>query len=106
MPAEITDLLGRVMHEVLLKGELLTLIYFFAVNGWYLVLLVSAALEMRRHVLLITDESRHLLLGSTLSPGISILAPAYNEEATIEGCTWAHLELMSAGRRVCFIRFG
>ncbi len=106
MPAEITDVLGRVMHEVLLKGELLTLIYFFAVNGWYLVLLVSAALEMRRHVLLITDESRHLLLGSTLSPGISILAPAYNEEATIEGSLRALLALQYPGLEVIVISDG
>src|SRR5688572_3417596 len=106
MQAEFTDLLGRVTHEVLLKGELLTLIYFFAVNGWYLVLLVSAALEMRRHVLLITDESRHLLLGSTLSPGISILAPAYNEEATIEGSLRALLALQYPGLEVIVISDG
>jgi cellulose synthase/poly-beta-1,6-N-acetylglucosamine synthase-like glycosyltransferase len=68
----------------LLKGQFGVLLYFLAVNGWYLILLVSSLLELRRHMLLIADESRHLLLSSTLSPTISILAPAYNEEATIE----------------------
>ena len=102
----MSDTIDIVMREVLVKGELLTLIYFFAVNGWYLVLLVSAALEMRRHVLLITDESRHLLLGSTLSPGISILAPAYNEEATIEGSLRALLALQYPGLEVIVISDG
>ena len=72
------------VNVFLLKGQFGVLLYFLAVNGWYLILLVSSLLELRRHMLLIADESRHLLLSSTLSPTISILAPAYNEEATIE----------------------
>ena len=46
-------------------------------------LLVSSLLELRRHMLLIADESRHLLLSSTLSPTISILAPAFNEDGRV-----------------------
>jgi cellulose synthase/poly-beta-1,6-N-acetylglucosamine synthase-like glycosyltransferase len=72
------------VNGFLIKGQFGVLLYFLAVNGWYLILLVSSLLELRRHMLLIADESRHLLLSSTLSPTISILAPAYNEEATIE----------------------
>ncbi|MFL5482141.1 MAG: glycosyltransferase [Gemmatimonadaceae bacterium] len=72
------------VNVFLLKGQFGVLLYFLGVNGWYLILLVSSLLELRRHMLLIADESRHLLLSSTLSPTISILAPAYNEEATIE----------------------
>jgi cellulose synthase/poly-beta-1,6-N-acetylglucosamine synthase-like glycosyltransferase len=105
-PAQITDAIAGAMHQALAWGEVLTLIYFFAVNGWYLVLLVSAALEMRRHKLLITDESRHLLLGSTLSPGISILAPAYNEEATIEGSLRSLLALQYPALEVIVISDG
>nr|MDQ6870640.1 glycosyltransferase family 2 protein [Gemmatimonadota bacterium] len=66
--------------QLLAKGQFLVLMYFLGVNSWYLVLLVSALMEMRRHMQLIADESRHLLLSSTLSPTISILAPAFNEE--------------------------
>ena len=72
------------VNDFLIKGQFAVLLYFLGVNGWYLILLVSSLLELRRHMLLIADESRHLLLSSTLSPTISILAPAYNEEATIE----------------------
>ena len=69
------------------------LLYFLGVNGWYLILLVSSLLELKLHMLLIADESRHLLLSSTLSPTISILAPAFNEEATIETSLRALLAL-------------
>lgn len=76
--------IASLVNGLLIKGQFAVLLYFLVVNGWYLVLLVSSLLELRRHMLLIADESRHLLLSSTLSPTISILAPAYNEEATIE----------------------
>lgn len=77
----------------LLRSEFIVLMYFIAVNGWYLVLLVSAFLEMRRHMLLISGESRWRLLSSRLSPTISMLAPAYNEEATVETSLRALLAL-------------
>lgn len=93
MPPELIDTISALAREALVKGEIVALAYFFAINGWYLVLLLSSALEMRRHLLLITDESRHLLLSSTLSPTISILAPAYNEEASIEESLRALLAL-------------
>src|SRR4029078_1089099 len=80
----MNEMISSLVSQLLVKGQYAVLLYFLAVNGCYLVLLVSSLLELRRHMLLITDESRHLLLSSTLSPTISILAPAYNEEATTE----------------------
>lgn len=85
--------LGSFSAALLVRAELLVLLYFLVVNGWYLVLLVSSYLEMRRHMLLIADESRWRLLSSSMSPGISMLAPAYNEEATIETSVRALLAL-------------
>jgi cellulose synthase/poly-beta-1,6-N-acetylglucosamine synthase-like glycosyltransferase len=79
--------------QLLIWGQFVVVAYFLAVNGWYMLLLISSLLEMRRHMVLIADESRHLLLSSTLSPTISILAPAFNEEATIEGSLRALLAL-------------
>ncbi len=86
------SILGFISY-VLLRAEVFVLIYFIAVNGWYLVLLVSAYLDMRRHMILISGESRWRLLGSRLSPTISMLAPAYNEEATVETSLRALLAL-------------
>jgi cellulose synthase/poly-beta-1,6-N-acetylglucosamine synthase-like glycosyltransferase len=102
----MNEVIAGVMNEILLKGQFVVFVYFFIVNGWYLVLLVSSLLEMRRHMLLIEDESRHLLLSSTLSPRISILAPAYNEEATIEGSLKALLALQYPNLEVIVISDG
>ena len=85
--------LSGLVSEVMVRGQFIVLLYFLGVNGWYLTLLVSSLLEMRRHMLVIANESRYLLLSSTLSPTISILAPAFNEEATIEGSLRALLAL-------------
>ena len=94
------------LSQILLKGQFLVLLFFLTVNAWYLVLLVSSLLELRRHMLLIADESRHLLLSSTLSPTISILAPAYNEEATIEASLRALLALQYPNLEVIVISDG
>src|SRR5205814_7739191 len=80
----MNEIVSSLVSQLLVKGQIAVLANFLAVNGWYLALLVSSLLELRRHMLLITDESRHLLLSSTLSPTISILAPAFNQEPTIE----------------------
>ena len=94
------------VSQMLVKSQLLVLVYFLGVNSWYLVLLLSSLLEMRRHMLLITDESRHLLLSSTLSPTISILAPAFNEASTIEGSLRALLALQYPRLEVIVISDG
>jgi len=99
-------MISSLVSQLLVKGQYAVLLYFLAVNGWYLVLLVSSLLELRRHMLLITDESRHLLLSSTLSPTISILAPAYNEEATIETSLRALLALQYPNLEVIVISDG
>ena len=93
-------------NQLVAKGQFLVIIYFLGVNTWYLVLLVSSLVEMRRHMQLIADESRHLLLSSTLSPTISILAPAFNEESTIEGSLRALLALQYPQLEVIVISDG
>ena len=102
----MNEILQQIVNAVLFKAQGPVLAYFLAVNAWYLVLLVSSLLELRRHMLLITDESRHLLLSSTLSPTISILAPAYNEEATIETSLRALLALQYPNLEVIVISDG
>jgi cellulose synthase/poly-beta-1,6-N-acetylglucosamine synthase-like glycosyltransferase len=98
--------LSAVVSQVMVRGQFIVLLYFLGVNGWYLTLLVSSLLEMRRHMLVIANESRYLLLSSTLSPTISILAPAFNEEATIEGSLRALLALQYPRLEVIVISDG
>src|SRR5437868_1658120 len=102
----MSEMVAPLVSQLLVKGQFAVLAYFLAVNGWYLVLLVSSLLELRHHMLLITDESRHLLLSSTLSPTISILAPAYNEEATIETSLRALLALQYPSLEIIVISDG
>ena len=102
----MTDTLSKIVGQILVDGQFGVLMYFLGVNIWYLILLVSSLLEMRRHLLLIADESRHLLLSSTLSPTISILAPAFNEEATIEASLKALLALQYPRLEVIVISDG
>ena len=68
---------------VLVKLEWAILSYFVIINSFYLLLLISAAYELSRHSLRVREESRWRLLGSEVVPRISILAPAYNEAATV-----------------------
>lgn len=70
-------------HAVLVNLEWAILVYFLVVNGWYAILLASAALDLRGHLLRIREESHWRVLGSRMAPRISVLAPAYNEAATI-----------------------
>jgi cellulose synthase/poly-beta-1,6-N-acetylglucosamine synthase-like glycosyltransferase len=100
------EILSGIASEILVKEQFIVLVYFLAVNGWYMILLVSSLLELRRHMLLIADESRHLLLSSTLSPTISILAPAFNEEASIEVSLRALLALQYPRLEVIVINDG
>ena len=102
----MNETLGHIANQLLLKGQFFVLVYFLAVNGWYMLLLVSSLLEMWRHMLLIADESRHLLLSSTLSPTISILAPAFNEESTIEASLRALLALQYPSLEIIVISDG
>ncbi|HUG38884.1 MAG TPA: glycosyltransferase family 2 protein [Longimicrobiales bacterium] len=73
--------------------EWAVLAYFLMVNSFYLLLLASAAREMRRHVLASRGESRRQVLSSAVAPRISVLAPAHNEAATIETSLRALLAL-------------
>jgi cellulose synthase/poly-beta-1,6-N-acetylglucosamine synthase-like glycosyltransferase len=100
------DALPPVLQTLVGYGEVIVLVYFVGVNVWYFALLISAMLELRRHILLIRGESRHLLLSSTLSPTISILAPAFNEEASIEVSLRALLALHYPNLEVIVISDG
>jgi len=91
---------------ILVRLEWAILVYFLLVNGWYLVLLVSAAAEMRRHVLLSRGQARWKMLGSRVVPSISMLAPAYNEAATIAESVRALLALYYPDLEVVVVNDG
>ena len=96
----------EIASRVLVRLEWAILVYFLLVNGWYLVLLASAALEMRRHVLLSRGQARWKMLGSRVVPSISMLAPAHNEAATIAESVRALLALYYPNLEVVVVNDG
>lgn len=60
-----------------------SLAYVVVANAYQSALLVGAALELRRHRHVTWREGRRRLLSSPAAPRVSVLAPAYNEQATI-----------------------
>ncbi len=82
------------------------LVYLALINTFYLVLLGAAIPEIRRHKRRIWHEQRGRLLGSAVAPRLSMLAPAYNEEATVVESVRALLTLSYPGLEVVLINDG
>ncbi len=80
--------------------------YFVLLLLSYGILVAAALWELIGHVLRVRGESRQWVLGSAVSPSISILAPAYNEEATIAESVTALLALHYANLEVVVINDG
>ena len=61
----------------------LVLLYFFAINTQYLILMLVGFRETRRALREMQWRDVRRLMRSPLTPPISVIAPAYNEEANI-----------------------
>jgi cellulose synthase/poly-beta-1,6-N-acetylglucosamine synthase-like glycosyltransferase len=59
------------------------LLFFFAINSYYLVLTVGGFWRTLRTVLDVQRSDHRRLLRSPLTPPVSVLAPAFNEEANV-----------------------
>lgn len=69
------------------------LIYFVVVNSFYTLLLIFSVPEIFKNFVLATDENLSRLFSSEAAPPIALIAPAYNEEATIADSLHAMLSL-------------
>ncbi len=74
-------------------GGVVILVYFVALNSFYALLLVLSIPEIWEQTRLAENEDFQRILGSDALPPVSILAPAYNESATIEASITAILTL-------------
>jgi len=63
--------------------EIFVLVYFIALNTLYLVFCVISFFRLREHRRRWTSRRLDAVLRSPATPGISLIAPAYNEEATV-----------------------
>jgi cellulose synthase/poly-beta-1,6-N-acetylglucosamine synthase-like glycosyltransferase len=59
------------------------LIFFFAINSYYLVLTIAGFWRTLRAVMELQSADQRRLLRSPLTPPVSVLAPAFNEEANV-----------------------
>ncbi|GMU52057.1 MAG: glycosyl transferase family 2 [Candidatus Xenobia bacterium] len=73
----------ELLSLLLLSTDLAIFAYFLAVNTFYGVLLIQAIRELSSHMVEIRGEHLDRILSSQFAPAISMLAPAYNEEATV-----------------------
>jgi cellulose synthase/poly-beta-1,6-N-acetylglucosamine synthase-like glycosyltransferase len=67
--------------------------YFMALNTWYLLLVGLATIESLRHVKRMSFAGLDDLFASSLTPPVSIVVPAFNEESGIAECVRGLLRL-------------
>ena len=91
---------------LLVRLEWAIMVYFVLANSAYALLLVSAFWEMIQHARQVRGENRWRLLGSRVAPSISMLAPAYNEAATIGESVRALLALHYPNLEVVIVNDG
>lgn len=98
--------MSDILNRVLSITEPAVLTYFFAVNTFYLILLISAALEMRYQRASVRLEEWWRILGSNVAPKLTVLAPAYNESATVVQSVHALLLLQYPNLEVVLVSDG
>jgi cellulose synthase/poly-beta-1,6-N-acetylglucosamine synthase-like glycosyltransferase len=69
------------------------LAYFIAIGLFYLVLYISAALDMHQYLREVRAEKYREILSSEIAPSISMLVPAHNEQNSIKESVRALLTL-------------
>jgi cellulose synthase/poly-beta-1,6-N-acetylglucosamine synthase-like glycosyltransferase len=92
--------------QALTDWQWAVLAYFLLVNSFYLLLLLTAAVQLRSHTHKLAYEARERLLGSPLAPRISMLAPAHNEAATVVQSVRALLTLSYPNLEVVLVNDG
>jgi len=95
-----------VARFVLVTLDWAILVYFLVVNSTYAIQLVSAAWQMRQHVLRTRGESFWRVVSSEVAPSISMLAPAHNEATTIAQSVRGFLSLEYSNLEVVVVNDG
>jgi cellulose synthase/poly-beta-1,6-N-acetylglucosamine synthase-like glycosyltransferase len=71
----------------------LVILYFLALNGFYLSTTIFAFVSLRRYALRLKTMDLERFLRTGGAPPISLISPAYNEEATLEEAVRSLLSL-------------
>ena len=82
-PDDIIPGLREVVIDVLAAVQWPVLVYFVLINTSYLVCSVLAFFQLRQHRRRWTTRELEAVVQSPATPGVSVIAPAYNEQTTI-----------------------
>lgn len=80
--------------------------YFLVLNSFYAILLLLAIPELMEHWRISDDDNLALLRGAEVIPPISVLVPAYNEQATIVSSVLSFLTLEYPNHEVVVVNDG
>ncbi len=69
------------------------IIYFLALNSLYLLIVLIASRAQRRAQRMSSETALEDLFANPLTPGVSVLVPAYNEEPSIVSSVHSILDL-------------
>ena len=83
----------NLFREVLAGFDRFVLVYFLVLNGLYLVLAVLATIDVLRTARWAGIAGQDDLFAYPLTPGISVIVPARNEEGSILACAQGVLSL-------------
>jgi cellulose synthase/poly-beta-1,6-N-acetylglucosamine synthase-like glycosyltransferase len=89
----LLDALRTAVVAVMAVAELPVLVYFLVINTSYLLLIVFAAWDLVHHRRRAEHSGHDETVASQLAPGVSVIVPAYNEEAGIVPSVQAMLAL-------------
>lgn len=87
------DLLRDVVRLIFTAVAIPTLVYFLAINACYLVLIVAAAVDFRHHLTRQRFAGLDEVAASPLTQPVSVIMPAFNEEAGVVSAVMAMLAL-------------
>jgi cellulose synthase/poly-beta-1,6-N-acetylglucosamine synthase-like glycosyltransferase len=95
------------MFDLLLNGYLVfVVLYFVGVNLTYIILLIFSLREILLYIHHNSFSDYRLTVQSELAPGVSLLAPAFNEEATVVESVHSLLKLNYGKYEVIVINDG
>jgi cellulose synthase/poly-beta-1,6-N-acetylglucosamine synthase-like glycosyltransferase len=97
---------GDLVRDQLRLADSAILVYFLLVNTGTLMLVVLAGLEIARHLRRRPFRGADLAYSSPLVPPISVLVPAYNEQAGILAAVRAMLALRYPAKEVVVVDDG
>ena len=94
------------LHDVFAVIGIPILVYFLLINSSYLALILLSTSEFRKHMRFLPFAGREQLLGSRVTPGVSVVIPVYNEALMIEAAARSMLSLHYPSHEVILVDDG